>query len=102
MITLVTVTYNAATVLQRTLDSVASQSYKDYEHLIIDGASADATARMAQQYQQSQPDGQVIVLSEPDKGLYDAMNKALRMAKGDYICFLMQATNCILPILSNT
>jgi glycosyltransferase involved in cell wall biosynthesis len=88
MITLVTVTYNAATVLQRTLDSVASQSYKDYEHLIIDGASADATARMAQQYQQSQPDGQVIVLSEPDKGLYDAMNKALRMANGDYICFL--------------
>lgn len=88
MITLVTVTYNAAAVLQRTLESVACQSYKDYEHLIIDGASTDATTVLAHQYQQSQPDGQVVVVSEPDKGLYDAMNKALRMAKGDYICFL--------------
>ncbi len=88
MITLVTVTYNAAAVFQRTLESVACQSYKDYEHLIIDGASTDGTAVLASQYQQSQADGQVVVVSEPDKGLYDAMNKALRMAKGDYICFL--------------
>ncbi len=88
MITLVTVTYNAATVLPRTIASVAEQSYTDYEHLIIDGASSDGTAAIALQYQQTMPTGRVVVLSEPDKGLYDAMNKALCMAKGDYICFL--------------
>ena len=88
MITLVTVTYNAAAVLQRTLASIAEQTCKDFEHLIIDGASTDNTIQLAQQYKASLIGGQVVILSEPDKGLYDAMNKGLRLAKGDYICFL--------------
>lgn len=88
MITLVTVTYNAAAVLQRTLASIAEQTCKDFEHLIIDGASTDNTIQLAEQYKASLIGGQVVILSEPDKGLYDAMNKGLRLAKGDYICFL--------------
>jgi len=88
MITLVTVTFNASDTLKRTLKSVAKQSFKDFEHLIIDGVSADDTLSIAEKYQKARPEGQVRIVSEPDKGLYDAMNKGLRMAKGDYVCFL--------------
>ena len=88
MITLVTVTYNAAATLERTLQSVGCQSYRNFEHLIIDGASTDGTVEIAHRYQHTLPAGRVVVLSEPDGGLYDAMNKGLRLAKGDYVCFL--------------
>lgn len=81
MITLVTVTFNAASTIERTLQSVAQQTYRDYEHLIIDGASKDNTVEIARKYN-------TTIVSEPDKGLYDAMNKGLRLAKGDYVCFL--------------
>lgn len=86
-ISIVTITYNAAEVLQRTLDSISSQSYRDIEHLIIDGASKDDTLRMAEAYR-LQISYTVIIQSEPDKGIYDAMNKGLRMATGDYIVFM--------------
>ncbi len=86
-ISIVTITYNAAEVLQRTLDSVRSQTYKDMEHLIIDGASKDETVAMATSYKQQVP-YDVIVRSEPDYGIYDAMNKGLRLATGDYIVFM--------------
>ena len=86
-ISIVTVTYNAAKVLQRTLDSVRSQTCKDVEHLIIDGASTDDTLRMVEEYRSSNL-GQIKVVSEPDKGIYDAMNKGLRLATGDYIVFM--------------
>jgi len=83
----VTITYNAAASLQRTLDSVARQSYTDIEHLIIDGASTDDTLPMAQRYRERTP-YPVVVQSEPDGGLYDAMNKGLRLCTGDYVIFL--------------
>lgn len=86
-ISIVTITYNAARSLQRTLDSVARQTYREIEHLIVDGASKDDTVALAQHYQQTVP-YQVVVSSEPDKGLYDAMNKGLERATGDYIVFL--------------
>ena len=86
-ISIITVTYNAARPLQRTLDSVARQTYQQLEHLIIDGASKDDTVAVAERYQASAPYS-VIITSEPDKGLYDAMNKGLRQATGDYIVFL--------------
>lgn len=86
-ISIITVTYNAARPLQRTLDSVARQTYQQLEHLIIDGASKDDTVTVAERYQASAPYS-VIITSEPDKGLYDAMNKGLRQATGDYIVFL--------------
>ena len=89
---IVTVTFNAAPVLQRTLDSVFAQSYDEVEHLIIDGASKDATLQTVATYKQQSEEGQgrhrVTLVSEPDHGLYDAMNKALRMATGDYLVFL--------------
>ena len=86
-ISIITITYNAARTLQRTLDSVLSQTYPHIEHLIIDGASKDDTLRIAQQYQTTSHH-EVIIQSEPDNGLYDAMNKGLQKATGHYIVFL--------------
>ena len=86
-ISVVTITWNAARTLQRTLDSVRSQSYRCIEHLVVDGASTDETLVIAQQYQ-AQAGYDVVVKSEPDGGLYDAMNKGLQQATGDYVVFL--------------
>ena len=86
-ITIITVTYQAAAVLQRTLDSVSRQTCQDIEHLIIDGASKDDTVKIAKAYQEKVP-YPVIIQSEPDHGLYDAMNKGLHKATGDYLVFL--------------
>lgn len=91
-ITYVTITYNAAPVLQRTLDSVLAQDYCDIVHLIIDGASTDNTLALVNDYierSNATANGHRIhVTSEPDKGIYDAMNKGLRSLDGDYVCFL--------------
>ena len=91
-ITYVTITYNAAKVLQRTLDSVLSQDYPHIVHLIIDGASTDDTMQLVDAYidrSNAADNGHSIqVTSEPDKGIYDAMNKGLRSITGDYVCFL--------------
>ena len=81
-ISIITVTYNAAAVLRPTMESVACQTYGDVEHLVIDGASTDGTVEIAREYANAR------VVSEPDHGLYDAMNKGLRLATGDYVCFL--------------
>lgn len=88
----VTITYNAAGVLQRTLDSVLNQTFEGVEHIIVDGASKDGTVAMAEEYKKkSDASGnghKVSVRSEPDKGLYDAMNKGFRCATGDYIIYM--------------
>ena len=81
---IITVTYNAANVLSSTLKSVAEQSLRDFEYLVIDGASSDDTLRLVDEA----AIGGTVVWSEPDKGLYDAMNKAIDRAKGDYLIFL--------------
>jgi len=90
--TVVTITYNAESVLGRTLDSVLNQTYEDVEHLIIDGASTDSTLSMVEAYKQksdeSTSEHKVIIRSEPDHGIYDAMNKGLTQASGDYIVFM--------------
>ncbi len=89
LITIATVTYNAGATLQRTLDSVAAQDYNRIEHLIIDGLSTDNTLSLVQRYvEQNNNRHQIRLTSEPDDGLYDAMNKALTLAAGDYIVFL--------------
>ena len=91
-ITVVTITYNAEDVLQWTLDSVLRQTHPCVEHLIVDGASKDKTLALATSYKQrSDAAGnghEVVVLSEPDRGIYDAMNKGLARATGDYIVFM--------------
>ena len=90
--TIVTCTYNAEAVLQRTLDSVMKQTYCNIEHLIIDGVSKDKTLTMVKAYQHKNDVGEsaheILVFSEPDKGLYDAMNKGINRATGDYLIFL--------------
>ena len=89
---IITITYNAEAFLPRTVESVLSQHYRDIDHIIIDGASTDSTVSVAQDYMQrsyaAQNGHEVRIVSEPDNGLYDAMNKGLRQASGDYICFL--------------
>ena len=92
VITYVTITYNAAQVLQRTLDSVLQQDYRDIVHLIIDGASTDGTLQIVDDYIQrsnaADNGHRIQVTSEPDHGIYDAMNKGIRSLDGDYVCFL--------------
>lgn len=88
----ITCTYNAADVLQRTLDSVRHQSWPLIEHIIVDGASKDQTLQMAQEYKRTSDSDvsghDILIQSEPDRGLYDAMNKGLRLATGDYVVFI--------------
>lgn len=86
MISVVTVCYNCEKDIERTLISLASQSYKDYEHIVVDGASKDNTVAVAKSY--SDRIINMSVFSEPDKGIYDAMNKGVLKAKGDYVFFL--------------
>ena len=91
-ITYVTITYNAEAVLKRTLDSVLKQDYPHLRHLIVDGASTDGTLALVADYKASSDSAanghEVLLTSEPDKGIYDAMNKGLRSITGDYVCFL--------------
>jgi glycosyltransferase involved in cell wall biosynthesis len=83
-ISIVTVCYNSATSIEDTLRSVASQAYPEIEHIIIDGHSTDGTMDIVNRHR-----GQLAhVLSEPDLGMYDAMNKGIRFATGDVIGFL--------------
>lgn len=84
LISIITITYNAAGELAPTMKSVKEQSFTDYEHLIIDGASTDNTLETARTLATSS----LRILSEPDNGLYDAMNKGLAMARGRYVLFL--------------
>ncbi len=83
LFSIITITYNAEKELPATLDSVKSQIFKNFEYLIIDGKSKDATVKIAME--SGLPD---FVVSQPDKGLYDAMNKGISRAKGKYLIFL--------------
>ena len=88
LITIATVTYNAEGTLERTLKSVEMQTHGNVEHIIMDGASKDGTLAIAHAYKERNDDRDIRIVSEPDKGLYDAMNKAIAIANGEYICFL--------------
>jgi len=83
-LSVITVTYNAVPTLERTLKSVRGQTYPHIEHLIVDGDSKDNTVALIRQYAHEK----MVWVSEPDKGLYDAMNKGAGMAMGAYLCFL--------------
>jgi glycosyltransferase involved in cell wall biosynthesis len=90
--TVITVTYNAEKTLERTLQSVASQIYPHIEHLIVDGLSNDGTLTLIQEYAEDnsvcEHPHDIQLIREPDSGLYDAMNKGIDNAQGDYIVFL--------------
>lgn len=81
---IITVTYNAAKVLEDTIQSIVTQTYKNMEYIIVDGGSTDGTLDIIRKYREHIH----TVISEPDKGLYDAMNKGIKQATGDYLCFL--------------
>ena len=91
LISIITVTYNAEATIERTLRSVEAQTYPHIEHVIIDGCSTDHTLAHVQRYveRNGKPKGhQIRVIREPDRGLYDAMNKGIQHASGDYLVFL--------------
>jgi len=82
-ITIISVSYNSERTIRSTLESVKNQKYKNIEHLIIDGNSTDKTISIIKEYPHIKK-----VVSEPDKGIYDAMNKGIEIATGDIIGFL--------------
>lgn len=84
LISLITVCYNAAPLIHNTLQSAINQSYKNIELVIVDGGSKDDTVKEARKFQQYIG----TLISEPDKGIYDAMNKGIKAAKGEWIYFL--------------
>ena len=97
LFSIITVTYNARKALERTLQSVGVQAYGEMEYLVIDGGSTDGTmervarweAEMAKERtRRGMEPMRYVTVSEPDRGLYDAMNKGLRRATGDYVWFL--------------
>jgi glycosyltransferase involved in cell wall biosynthesis len=84
LISIITITYNADQYLERTIQSIMNQSDQDFEYLIIDGKSKDGTLQIAEKYKSRINK----LISEPDKGLYDAMNKGLKNASGDFVWFM--------------
>ena len=77
-------TFNSVKTIPKCLDSIVSQSFEDWEVLVMDGVSTDNTVAMAQSY----GDSRIKVFSEPDCGIYDAMNKGIRKSKGEWLYFL--------------
>jgi len=83
-ISVITAAFNSATTISDTLLSVASQSYSDFEHIIVDGQSRDDTVETVKAHWHSR----LVINSEPDEGIYDAMNKGLKIAQGEIMGFL--------------
>ena len=101
-ISLITPSYNSAETISDTIESVASQNYPDLEYIIIDGASTDKTKDIVSGYKDKLS---IKFVSEPDKGLYDAMNKGINLATGDVVGIInsddFYADNNVLKEISN-
>ena len=115
-LSIITINYNNAVGLKKTLDSVASQTCTDFEHIIVDGASSDESVEIIREYEQSLASSlspltsHLTWLSEPDTGIYNAMNKGVRLAKGEYTLMLNSGdylvddnvVEKVLPLLDGT
>ena len=93
-LSIITINYNNAAGLKKTLDSVASQTCTDFEHIIVDGASTDGSVDIIREYENTLASclsplaSRLKWLSESDTGVYNAMNKGIKLAKGEYLLFL--------------
>ncbi len=79
-ISIITVSFNSAKTIRQTIESVLSQDYLDLEYIVVDGASKDGTVDILKDYE-----GKIKYISEPDKGIYDALNKGIKLASGEVI-----------------
>lgn len=101
IISIITVNFNAAEGLEKTIQSVLSQNFEAYEHIIIDAASKDQSLEVIKKY-----DAQIATwISEPDKGIYEGMNKGLHLAEGEYVWFinsgdLLESNHTLMQIFS--
>lgn len=86
-ISIITATYNSSSTVRDTIESVLKQSYQDYEYIIVDGNSKDNTIDIVAEYK-DRFNGRLRWVSEPDKGIYDAMNKGIEMATGEVVGIL--------------
>ena len=86
-VSIITSTFNSATTLRDTIESVLAQTYKDIEYIVVDGNSSDETLKIVREYAPAFK-GKLKVVSEPDRGIYDAMNKGVSMATGDVVGIL--------------
>lgn len=95
LFSIITITYNAENCIRPTMESVNNQIFRDFEHIIIDGASTDDTVSIARK----ESGRDLRILSERDKGLYDAMNKGLHLARGKYVIFLNAGDSFAAPVV---
>lgn len=115
-LSIITINYNNAAGLKNTIESVASQTCTDFEHIIVDGASTDGSVDIIREYEDTLASrlsplaSRLKWLSEPDTGIYNAMNKGVRLAKGEYTLMLnsgdylvdKHVVENVLPILDGT
>lgn len=89
-VSIITICYNSEAVIRRTIESMLAQTYDNIEYLIVDGASKDATVQIAESYRERlEAKGFTYrIISEPDEGIYDAMNKGIALAEGEIIGLL--------------
>ena len=90
LISIITASYNSEATIKDTIESVLNQTYKNFEYIIIDGASSDDTVRIIKSYKKKFQNTGIsfTFISEPDKGIYNAFNKGMNLAKGSWVCFI--------------
>jgi len=95
-VSIVTATYNCGRTLRASLDSLARQTYRKIEHVIVDGVSTDETLQIIEEYI-ARVDYEVKLISEPDEGVYDALNKGIKLATGDVVGLLHSDDMLVVP-----
>ena len=87
-LTIITINYNNASGLKKTMESVSNQTSKSFEYIVVDGNSIDGSVELIKKFDNNSTVDSFLWISKPDSGIYNAMNKGIRMAKGEYIQFL--------------
>ena len=97
VVSIITIVYNGAETIEKTIKSVAALTYPHVEYIVVDGGSKDGTVDLIQKY----PSHIARWISEPDKGLYDAMNKGIDLATGQYLWFINSGDEAASPDILN-